>query len=101
MLRGEACGARRTKGDPVNDFLQRGDAFAFAGIELSDFPQRKIGDGTVAISGAIHRLIVDDDEILVVGQMHVNLDLIHAQIERLLDATQVVFRQERLHLDAR
>ena len=54
------------------------DGLARAGIKLAQRRQRQRRDLAGAVRGAVHTLVVDDDEALIGGQVHVELDRIHA-----------------------
>ena len=54
------------------------DGLAGAGIKLAQRRQRQRRDLAAAVRGAVHTLVVDDDEPSIGGQVHVELDRVDA-----------------------
>ena len=63
-----------------------------ARVELAQLGQRVILDQPAAVGRAIERLVVDDGQLAVAGQMHVELDPVGAELERALERRHRVFR---------
>ena len=65
----------------------------FARIQFSDGFERKGGNATFAISGAVYGGVVNDDHMTIGGKFRVQFNAIGAFLDGLLKSGQGIFRR--------
>src|SRR5262249_26445762 len=72
----------RGRAEDLDHLLEEEHALSASALE--DEPAQLLpalgGDGTLAVRGAVERLVMDDDDPPVGGRMDVELDLLHRQL---------------------
>ena len=76
------------RGDAVHTVLSGVDV---GRIQLAQLLQRHLLDAALAIGGAVHQLVVDDDGHAVLRQLHVQLNAVRASFHRLAERQHGVF----------
>ena len=86
-------------GGPLAILVERRDALggvfareACSGVDLLQLGERVIADAAGAVGRAVEPLVVDDDEAPVTRFMHVHLDCVAADLDRLAEREHRVFR---------
>ena len=86
-------------GRPLAVFVERRDALggvfareACSGVDLPQLVKRMLADAAGAVGRALQALVVDDDEAAVARLMHVHLDRVAANLDRLAEREHRVFR---------
>ena len=83
----------------LEHLAQRGDArvgkagHAVVGAQRLQLGQRAVFDRARAVGGAVQRFVVDDHQLAVFGQVHVQLDAVRALAGGQLKGGQRVFRR--------
>ena len=79
--------------DAGEDFFESGDGkFARDGADSADFAQGSGRDRSAAGGGCVERAVVEHDEMAVSGLLHVDLDYVDAEAQRLFDGKERVPR---------
>lgn len=86
-------------GRPLAVFVERRDALggvfareARSGVDLLQLVERVVADAAGAVGRAVEPLVVDDDKAAVARLMHVHLDRVAADLDRLAEREHRVFR---------
>ena len=86
-------------GGPLAILVERRDALggvfareACSGVDLLQLGERVIADAAGAVGRAVEPLVMDDDEAPVARFMHVHLDRVAADLDRLAEREHRVFR---------
>ena len=70
----------------------RGRTCPRSGVDLPQLVKRMLADAAGAVGRALQALVVDDDEAAVARLMHVHLDRVAADLDRLAEREHRVFR---------
>ena len=76
-------------------FIQCRDPFAIARIKLTNFSEGEVGDFSRPGGRAINRRVVHQNQMSILGELHVDLDLIDPKRDRPPDRTKGVFWFQR------
>ena len=86
-------------GGPLAVLVERRDVLggvlalvAGGGVDLLQLGERVVADAAGAVGRAVEPLVVDDDEAPVARFMHVHLDRVAADLDRLAEREHRVFR---------
>ncbi len=88
------------RGDRVQHLIERRHETVFgpigedrAGIELVDVGQGQFGHLAGAVRRTVHRVVVNDDEVLIGGQANVEFECVQTDLDRVSKTREGVFRR--------